>query len=445
MKNIRCFLGLGLLLLNSSVFSQTTMKVVGKNLTYPTGQTAILRGVNYPLINQGDISLADAASVHAYIDQVALTGANCVRLPWYSNGQSWRDITSDGGTPGTVNGYVTNGNLNDIIAYCITKNLIPILSIHDDSYITCNNDWNHFNTAVMNFWTSPAVISLINNNQSRIIINLANEFDYVRWSDNQAVALNNFKANYNAAIATLRNAGIHVPIMIDAPDCGQSSTELLSVAESMNTADTEHNLIFSAHAYWGGYANSLAQIQTKLDEAQNTNVCFILGEIAPNQDDGGCGNLNLSTLYPQILQQACSRNIGWLAWTFNFDCSAVREMSSTSSVSNLTVFGNNIINNPNYGLKSTGGCGAIILDTSHEELQELEAIIYPNPSQGRFMIKTNLAIKKVQAFDLPGKEIAILKNKENDYSFRNVQPGSYFLRIETATGVVFIKKFNIQP
>ncbi len=396
--------------------TQTTLKVVGKNLTLTNGQTVILRGVNYPIIDEGSISLSNPAEYQPYIDQVALTGANAIRLLWYTNGISWRDKTAQGGTPGTVDGYVNNGHLSNIIAYCISKGMIPILSIHNDNYITCSTDWNHFNTAVMSFWTSPAVLNLIENNKSKIIINLANEFDYVRWTGNQTTALTNFKNNYNIAINTLRNAGVTVPIMIDAPDCGQSSTELLSIAESMNTSDSQHNLIFSAHAYWGGYASTLSQVQTKLNEAQNTNVCFVLGEIANNQDDGACGNLGLYSLYPQILSESCSRNIGWLAWDFNHDCTqysashnstTYRVMSTTSNTNNLTTFGNDIINNATYGLKSVNGCGAMNLLSTSDFDTKNNISIYPNPSNGVFAIETTETIYSIKAFDVLGKQIPV--------------------------------------
>lgn len=425
--------------------AQSTMKVVGRNLTTPAGQTVVLRGVNYPIINEGSISLSNPVQYQAYINQVALTGANAIRIPWYTNGQSWRDQSASGGTPGTVNGYVTNGHLNNMVAYCISKNMIPILSIHDDTYITCHTDWNHFNTAVMNFWTSPAVLNLIENNKARIIINLANEFDFVRWAKNQTNALNNFKNNYNAAINTLRKAGITVPIMIDAPDCGQSSTELLSIAESMNTIDPQHNLIFSSHAYWGGYASTLAQVQSKLNEAQNTNVCFVLGEIANNQDDASCGDLGLYTLYPQILTEACSRNIGWLAWTFNFDCtqyrpsfnkSTYRVMSTTSNASNLTTYGNNIVNNANWGLKALNGCGAntTVLSTNTFEPPTQRIVLFPNPTSAIVTILSPEAIK-YEIFDNYGRVIQtgnFIKG-ENSIDVTSFTDGVYF--ISTKIGV----------
>jgi len=442
---------LAVIFLHLNCFSQTTLKVVGRNLTLTNGQTVILRGVNYPIINEGSISLNNPAQYEPYIDQVALTGANAIRIPWYTSGQSWRDQPANGGVVGTVNGYVTGGHLNNIVAYCITKGMIPILSIHDDTYITCHTDWNHFNTAVMSFWTSPAVLNLIENNKSKIIINLANEFDYVRWTGNQTTALTNFKNNYNTAINTLRNSGVTVPIMIDAPDCGQSSTELLSIAESMNTSDSQHNLIFSAHAYWGGYASTLSQVQTKLNEAQNTNVCFVLGEVANNQDDGGCGNLGMYSLYPQILSESCSRNIGWLAWAFNFDCtqysashnsSTYRVMSTTSNTNNLTTFGNDIINNATYGLKSVNGCGAMNLLSTSDFDTKNNISIYPNPSNGVFAIETTETIYSIKAFDVLGKQIPVKTTSNKQFLIE--KSGIYFLKIALENGAILNSKIVIK-
>lgn len=438
--------------INFNTQAQGTMKVIGQNLTTPSGQTVVLRGVNYPIINEGSISLSNPTQYQAYIDQVALTGANCIRLPWYTNGQSWRDQPANGGTAGTVNGYVNSGHLNNIIAYCISKNMVPILSIHDDSYITCNQDWSHFNTAVMNFWTSSAVLNLIENNKSRIIINLANEFDYVRWTGNPTAELNTFKNNYNTAIATLRGLNVKVPIMIDAPDCGQSSTELLSISESMNASDSEHNLIFSSHAYWGGYASTLAQVQSKLNEAQSKNVCFVLGEIANNQDDASCGSMGLYTLYPQILTEACSRNIGWMAWTFNHDCTqysashnntTYRVMSTTSNASNLTTYGNEIVNNSNWGLKALNACGANTTVLSIENFDKTIFNIYPNPSlDGVFSISGVKNITNIKAYDVLGKEIQLTKINTNQYKINN--SGIYYLKLEDSEGIISYKKIIIK-
>ena len=426
-----------LLFFSMVAFSQqTTLQVVGKNLTKIGGQNITLRGVNYPLIDEGVISLSNASSYKFYIDEVAKTGANAVRLPWYTNGVHWRDVQ----TPGTLSGYINNGHLSNIISYCITKGMIPILEIHD---LTCTDDWAGFNSTIMNFWTSPGILNVINANKSKLIINIANEFGKVSWSNNPATAINTFKTNYNNAVLTLRNAGINVPLMIDAPDCGTSSTDLLSIALSMNNSDPRHNLIFSAHTYWGDSANTLAQVQIKLNEAQNTNVCFVLGEVAKNQDDTSCGSMDLSMLYPQILTEACSRNIGWLAWTFDQDCSPARQLTTNGIFSNLTAFGNDIVYNTTYGLKSTAGCGAATLSNSSFETEKVSVLISPNPSNGLFTITTNESLKKVQLFDAIGKEVNLKKINETSFELQNSVNGIYFVKIETENNGFIFKKLIV--
>lgn len=429
------------LIIQITTFSQqTTLKVVGKNLTLINGQTIILRGVNYPFIDDGNLNMTNPLSYKSYIDELAKTGANTIRIMWYTDGTHWRD-NAQFGTPGTMNSYVVNGHLNNAVAYCITKNMIPILEIHN---VTCTNDYATFNGAVMNFWKSAAIQTLIENNKSKLIINLANEFGKVRWGSNPANDLVVFKNNYNAAIASLRNLNINVPIMIDAPDCGQSSTEILSIAESMNAADSQNNLIFSAHTYWGGYASTQAQIQAKLNEAQNTNVCYVLGEVAKNQDNNSCGDLDLSAVYPIILQEACTRNIGWLAWAFHQDCSPARNMTSNGLYNNLTTYGNDIVNNVNYGLKSSGNCRAVSLLNEQFESQADNIVIYPNPSSGHFMVDMTDKIEKITCFDVLGKTVELQTYNSNSYQIDTNHKGIFFLKIKRENGNSLYKKIIVE-
>ncbi|HPI54021.1 MAG TPA: cellulase family glycosylhydrolase [Chitinophagaceae bacterium] len=338
-----------------------SLQTYGRYLKNGSGDTIILRGVNYALIDDGSISLANPTQYQNKINQVAMTGANCIRLPWYTSGTHWRDLPSSGGTAGTVQGYVTNGHLSNIISYCHSKGLIVILELHDG---TCSNNWTYFNSTLAPWWKSSVIQNMITAHKDYLIINLANEFGYVQWTGNAASARTTFNSNYNSLITYLRGVGVTVPIMIDAPDCGQSSSDLMLMSASLYNNDPLHNLIFSAHAYWSGYASNQAQVQAKLNQAVDSNRCFILGEIANSQDNASCGQISLASLYPIILQEACARKIGWLAWTFDQDCDPNREMTTNGQFANLTTYGNDIVYNANYGLLSTSGCGNIPIGNS---------------------------------------------------------------------------------
>ena len=49
----------------------------------------------------------------------------------------------------------------------------------------------------------------------------------------------------------MRNANIHTPLVIDAPDFGKNLDVLNASAQTLLDADPDHNLIFSVHLYWG--------------------------------------------------------------------------------------------------------------------------------------------------------------------------------------------------
>ena len=258
------------------------LQVNGANLEDGSGNTIVLRGVNYPIIDDYNVQLNNYADVEHKIEQVALTGANCIRFPWYLNGTHYKDLMNPVQNPGygagTIESYVNNGHLSHLLAYTFQQGMIPILEIHNlsgsDNYTSFQND------VVAGFWTDPAVLQVIDENKAYLIINLANEFGDVVGTANPTASLNTFKTNYITAISTIRTAGVDVPIMVDAPDWGQTSSELVNVANDIALGDPLSNTMFSVHAYWDEYANTQPAIATKLTEMVNTNRCFILGEVA---------------------------------------------------------------------------------------------------------------------------------------------------------------------
>ncbi len=398
-------------------FSQAQyLKVEGKTLKTANGTPLILKGMNYPILDDGDVDFNVASTYQTKINEFVKTGANAIRIPWNTNGVHWRDVN----VPGTLQSYIDNGKLAAFIDYCTSKGLYTILEIHD---LTCTNDWATFNTKIMDFWKQTAIKNIINARQDRVIINFANEFGSdTAWGGSTT----DFTNNYAAAVASLRTEGYKVPLMIDAPDCGMASSTLVNnSAATIYNADNLKNVIFSAHTYWVGYANNNAAIDAKMLEMKNSPYYFFLGEIANIQDANACGDTDINHIYKRVLTKACEYGIGWLAWSYYKDCAAQRQVTTTGMFANLTTYGNDIVNNSVYGLKSTTCYSTLAVGNQMLDMKGVR--IVPNPVKDDFKIESDKKVVSVQAFDFSGK---LLKLKTTD---------NHEFKIQASTSVVNLK------
>jgi mannan endo-1,4-beta-mannosidase len=316
---------------NANAQPNATIQVSGSQLIGVCGDTIVLRGLNYEPFNWGyDINDEKFA-------EVSLTGANCVRIPWYTSS------AAAGGAPL----FDQLENLDTAIARCIRNKMIAIVDLHDN---TCNGDISQIAT-LSNWWLNPNVLSLITSYKHSIIVNIANEAGYVQWSGNAAAALVDFKNTYQGIVTNFRNAGIDVPLMIDAPDCGTDLDDLASIAPALQLSDPLHNLIFSAHTYWYAYANNDSiTMRNKIINALAQNVPIVLGEIANLQDDAIPCAYSLN--YKALLHICSDLNVPWLAWSWDHDNCPGRQISSNGLFSALTNYGNDIVNNTDYGLQA---------------------------------------------------------------------------------------------
>lgn len=308
----------------------TTIKANGSRLIGICGDTILLRGLNYEPFNWGyDINDEKFA-------EISITGSNCVRIPWYTSS------AAAGGAPL----FDVLANLDTAIARCFRNKMIAIVDLHDN---TCNGDISQIAT-LSNWWLNPNVIAMINNYKHSLIINIANEAGYVQWTGNAAAALIDFKNTYQSIVSNMRNAGIEVPLMIDAPDCGTDLDDLASIAVALQTNDPLHNLIFSAHAYWYAYAgNDSITMLNKIMNALSQNVPIVLGEIANLQDDAAPCAYVLN--YEALLHICSDLGVSWLAWSWDHDNCPARQVSSNGNFASLTYYGNDIVYNADYGLQ----------------------------------------------------------------------------------------------
>jgi mannan endo-1,4-beta-mannosidase len=407
--------------------SQNYIHTSGKHILGPCNDTLSLRGVNYAPYNWG-YTLNDLK-----LDQIALTGANVVRMPWYANNQG-ASIYSN---------YVA---LDSAISKCVHYKMIPIIELHD---FTCGNNSTNLITGT-SWWTSSPVLTILQKYKHSVIVNIANEALQVSWASNPSAALTTYKNTYQTIITNLRNvSGFDFPLMIDAPDCGQSSDAFVNAntASDLVTFDPRHNIIFSAHAYWYGYANNdSTQMAGKLNAILAQNIPFVLGEIANQQDDASMCQYNLN--YKPLLNYCKIKHVNWLAWSWDHDGCPNRQMSSSGNFANLTAYGNDIINNVNYGLHvytplksrylAQHGCPSISTDLHTGEDKAIGIQVFPNPTEHSFEVTgmdNNMCLK---AFDLLGNELSIQALGNNRFNLDQAK-GIYLVNVTSVNGSKIIK------
>ena len=314
----------------------------GRFLYDSSGKKIILRGIDLPLLDDWDFPQSDKLA------ELEKTGANAIRIQWYKDyGQPNRPTYS-------------LQDLDNFLTKCKASQIIPILGLWD---LTCKPDATFLNTQLMPWWTSAPVLAVLKKHQRYLIINLANELGFYRWANNSMTALNTFKNAYKSAITTIRQH-LHVPLMIDATDCGTSIEVFTKIGQELIAHDPDHNILLSGHAYWAAYNGT-----PYIEAAIKANLPLVFGEIANKQDEDSNGKTQYcyydldgtnenhapqnGFTYQTFLRTLKEREIGWLAWCWWKDNCSSRQMSQNGNFSNLTPYGNDLVNNLNYGLKAT--------------------------------------------------------------------------------------------
>ncbi len=287
----------------------STFTVSGREIRAPAGNSVLLRGVNKMSI----FDVEDPTGTTSF-SEIAKTGANTVRIVW--------GITKDL----SPNGPKTDPEVLDaLIANAKANRLVPMIELHD-----ATGDWARLDELVA-YWTRPAIVDIITKHQQSLLVNIGNEV-----GDDQ-VGAGKFSSGYSSAVQMLRSAGIHTPLVIDAPDFGKNLDVLNDTAATLLEADPDHNLIFSVHLYWGIADGADAHfIKGALEEAVAQNYPLIVGEFSKfgafNGNDSICAEGG-RTDYETILKETQRLAIGWYAWEwgpgngFNDPLCAVMDMT----------------------------------------------------------------------------------------------------------------------
>ena len=199
----------------------------------------------------------------------------------------------------TLDALITNARANG---------LVPMIELHD-----ATGNWGRLGDLVT-YWTQPAIVAILAKHQEYLLVNIGNEVG------DDTVSTAQFIAGYTSAVQQMRAAGIHTPLVIDAPDWGKNLEALTATAGSLLAADPEQNLIFSVHLYWSKAIGADANfIRNALQTAGAANYPLIVGEfsktggIDPNTFNSSCqagGDVD----YQTIIEECHKLGIGWYAW-----------------------------------------------------------------------------------------------------------------------------------
>lgn len=314
------------------------LHVNGNLLLNRCDETIVPIGVNYSVLDDWNFPANLYGKGTEKLSEIAKTNANAVRIQWYADyGQSARPSFNE-------------THLDSLLGRCQRNGIVPIVGLWD---LTCGKDWSKFDSLVA-WWVRPSMLSLMKKHEKYLVVNPFNEFGEYEWTGDTAKALNNFISHYAAAISLFRKKGITVPIMIDAPDCGQNPEALLRAGGRLLQADSLKNILLSVHSYWYFYpwAKDSASIANKVQEIVRSRLPFVFGEVANYQTVDPKNPCQYVLPLQNVLTTLKKQNIGWLAWTWENDYCASRQLADSGKFQKLTPYGNLIVNNPQFGIKN---------------------------------------------------------------------------------------------
>ncbi|MEL7148148.1 MAG: cellulase family glycosylhydrolase, partial [Bacteroidota bacterium] len=326
-----------LLFSNLIAVAQGTIYVENTRILSACGEDIVMRGYNEMFIWSGDRTGATT------LPEIAQTGSNAVRLVW------------------TTNGSVAE--FDQLVTNSIANNMVPVAELHD-----ATGDFSKLQL-LLDYWKQPAVLDMIQKHKKWFILNIGNEIG------NGSETVTQWVNYYKDAITQLRNAGVDVPIMIDAGGYGNQERYVVEGGAELLQFDPMHNIIFSVHTYWtnGGDADKIQRLNTLLSETKTRNLPLIIGE-GPQLAASpiSCGQL---FPYKDMIRRLEEEGIGWLSWSWglvdNNDCGApnsVFDVTTDGKFGNWgTTFGEEIsVTDPNSilntsiippSLISGGNCG----------------------------------------------------------------------------------------
>ena len=250
-------------------------KVKGRFLYDVNDEKTILYGINKMIVwmdKDGDPSFKE----------IAKTGANSCRIVW----------TMKDGTAEELDTAITN---------CRAEHMIPIVELHD-----ATGEFDKL-PSLVDWWISPEVVDVIKKHQEYLLINIGNEVGNANISDAT------FTEGYTDAILRMREAGIHVPLLIDASSWGQDINKLQACGPDLIKADPDSNIMLSVHCWWPYmYGHSKEEVYKEFEETYNMELPLVVGEFANQWEETTQGQIP----YKEVMECCAKYEFGYLIWSW---------------------------------------------------------------------------------------------------------------------------------
>lgn len=254
-----------------------TFYVKGPRIFAPNGEEFVARGVNKMIFYQ------ERSGEESY-REIARTGANIVRIFWFTKG--------------------TAEELDATLTNCIANQMVAMPALWE-----ATGKWENLQQCI-DYWSREDIVAVIEKHKKYVLLNIANE------AGNYAVDAKEYREVYQKAVIQLREAGITVPLVIDAAGWGRRESDIMDHGQEILFSDPLNNLIFSWHQWDTNIPQ--ARIKNTIDEARSQHLAFIIGEFA--HVEVGC---KCCIDYKYILDYCEETNTGWMAWSWgpgNSDC-----------------------------------------------------------------------------------------------------------------------------
>ncbi|WP_027330646.1 hypothetical protein [Marinimicrobium agarilyticum] len=235
--------------------SEPTMTTTEHFVLDVTGERALLRGATL------DYQSAPGEMLEA-VDPMAAGGANAVRL--------------------MVNPQTTATQLEAALGRIAENNMVAVITLTDDgSQVKCVETPDFLLNAVDDLWLGEWLEVIVQDRfQGRIIINIADGWGPVGIFNSGSLGYAEYVDTYKALIRKFRNAGFKVPLMIDAPSCGQDYKAFLAGrGRELMAADDEANLIFAANGE-GFHWDSADKVISANNLLAGEDVPFVMNAFA---------------------------------------------------------------------------------------------------------------------------------------------------------------------